>query len=197
MANAVSNLDDRVKVSSDLSDEERAALGFGEEEGAAQEPRELEDVLEEAMATPSTEIPDWVVLPSGLALPPGRQVTFLRFRSSWTDVSSKGDRQCIVWNLSEADEKLALRRTRGDALRSIDELTKQAIRAVDGHKANWTGVAKIGETLGQGDVSKFWNEIGAKCRQQLKNVYIKAHTLDVGEAADFFTSCIAVRTVGT
>jgi hypothetical protein len=136
-------------------------------------------------------VPEWVKEPVGLKYPSGgRQATYVQFRAAWTDCPEKGDRQCILWNLSEADEKLALKRTRGESLRTIDELTKQMIRVVDGVKANWTGV-------GPGSVDVFWNDIGAKCRQQLKNLYAKTHMFSAEDAVDFFTNCIAVRTVAS
>jgi hypothetical protein len=135
-------------------------------------------------------VPEWVKMPTGLQLPVGRQVMYMMFRAEWTDCPHKGDRQCVVWNLSESDEKIALKRTRGEALRTLDELAKQTIRVVDGTKANWTGT-------GPGSVDTFWNDIGAKCRQQLKNVYAKNHMFSAEEAVDFFTNCITVRTVAS
>lgn len=136
----------------------------------------------------ATEVPDWAIVPPGLKMPPGRQVYFVRFRAAWTDRPSKGERQCILWNLTESEEKHALRRTRGDALRAADELAKQMIRVIDGKPADWTG-KDPGSAVGT-----FWDEIGGKCRQLLKSHYAKTHMLDTAETADFFGSCIAVRT---
>jgi hypothetical protein len=136
----------------------------------------------------ATAVPDWAVIPPGLKMPPGRQIYFVRFRAGWTDRPSKGERQCILWNLTESEEKHALRRTRGDALRAADELAKQMVRAIDGKPADWTGAG------GAGSVQTFWDEIGGKCRQLLKGHYAKTHMLDTAETADFFASCVAVRT---
>jgi hypothetical protein len=138
------------------------------------------------------EIPGWVQVPPDLVYPKGgRQVTYVLFKAAWTDVPEKGDRHCVLWNLNEADEKLALKRTRGEALRTIDELAKQMVRCIDGHKSDWTG------GFGPGNVDLFWNDIGAKCRQQLKNLYAKTHMFNTEDSIDFFTNCIAVRTVAT
>jgi hypothetical protein len=143
-------------------------------------------------AVDDTSIPEWVKVPPGLKLPGGgRQVTYVMFRAAWTDCPEKGDRQAILWNLTEADEKFALKRTRGESLRTIDELAKQYIRVVDGVKSNWAG------TSGPGSVETFWNDIGAKCRQQLKNLYAKTHMFSADEAVDFFTNCVTVRTVSS
>jgi hypothetical protein len=142
-------------------------------------------------APTDSALPEWVKVPTGIKFPGGgRQVTYVQLRASWTDCPEKGERQCIMWNLTEADEKMALKRTRGEALRTLDELTKQMIRVVDGSKANWTGT-------GPGSVDVFWNDIGAKCRQQLKNIYAKAHMFSAEDSIDFFTNCIAVRTVAS
>lgn len=186
--------------SSDLTSEERALLGV---DGEPEEPiddgpddgmddEEAEAIpLEEIPARDPNAIPDWAIIPANAKLPDGRQVIFVRLRAGWTDTPHKGDRQCIMWNLTEADEKLALRRTRGDSLRTIDELTKQAIRIVDGQKADWTG------KVGPGSVNRFWNDVGTKCRQQLKNMYVKAHALEPSEIVDFFSTCVVVRSVAT
>lgn len=185
----------RVVKGADLTAEEMALLGgSGEEEtgpGDVSEEDELEpDPTGAASPADPNAIPEWVTLPEGIVLPKGRQLTFVRFRAAWTIRPEKGDRVCVLWPLTEADEKLALKRTRGEALRTIDELTKQIIRVIDGHKADWTG------TRTAGTVNMFWDEIGPKCRQQLKNIYAKTHTLDLAETTDFFINCVAVRTVG-
>lgn len=137
---------------------------------------------------PST-LPDWAVLPEGFKMPLGKQVIALRFRAKWTDYPKRGDHWVLLWNLTEADEKLALKRTRGEGIRAIDELTKQTIRVIDGHRADWVALA------GPGSMRAFWDEVGGKCRQQLKNVYAKRHTMSQEELTDFFTDCIAVATV--
>lgn len=153
--------------------------------------REVEEVDEEPEAPPAKEadaVPAWCKLPSPFSPPPGRQVLFIRFLAKWTEVPSLGDRTCVLWPLTEADEKLAMKRTRGDAMRTLDEMTKQCIRVVDGHPADWTGHE------GPGSVSRFWRDIGAKCRQRLREQYIATHTMNTEESVAFFESCIAVRT---
>lgn len=132
--------------------------------------------------------PDWCPIPSGLKIPPGRQIGFMLFRASWTDAPQKGDRTCVLWSLSEAEEKMAYTRARGDALRSIGELAKQMIRVVDGQRADWT----LG--VGAGNVDRFWDDIGRKCCQMIQNYYLKTHTLSQEEQQDFFMNCLVVRT---
>jgi len=156
-----------------------------EDEGSDEDGEETSPAAEATAAA----VPDWAIVPPTVTLPKGRIVFYIRFRPEWTDVPGKGERQCILWNLTEADEKLAIKRTRGEALRTIDELTKQMIRVVDGVKSDWTGVT------GAGSVSNFWTEIGGKCRQLLKNIYLKNHSLAPEETADFFGHCIAAKTV--
>lgn len=149
---------------------------------------EDEEPTEEEKAK-SDEIPEWVIMPKdpNFKIPPGRQLGFLRLRGEWTDTASKGDRQCIVWALTDADEKLALKRTQGDSSRFLAELTKQMIRAVDGQRVDW---AKGHST----NVNRWWNEVGAKCRKILQAYYHKTHSLEDVEIADFFANCVAVRT---
>jgi hypothetical protein len=139
---------------------------------------------------PDKPLPDWAVLPEGIRAPEGWQVWFVRFPAKMTNYPKKGDRTCVLWNLSVADEKLASRKARGDSTRIIDELTQQMIRVVDGVRADWTGAK------GPGSIELFWNEVGAKCRHQLKALYVRTHTMSPEENADFFVSGVAVRTAG-
>jgi hypothetical protein len=157
---------------------------------------EVEDVDPEVAAdaedespldnAPAEAFPPWVKLPKGMQLPQGKQVFAVQFRAAWTDKPGKGDRQCLLWNLTEADEKFALKRCRGEVLRTLDELTKQMVRAVDGVEVNWLSVKP----------DEFWNDIGGKCRSQLKSIYTKRHSFQEGEAADFLSNCVAARTAG-
>lgn len=157
---------------------EEAAEAFGDDE-------------DDAAQEPVNGIPDWVIIPQGFKMPTGgRTVSFIKFRAEWTDTPGKGDRQCIIWNLNGADEKLAIARSRGDHMRLMAELTKQMVRAVDGHKVNWSGKG------GPGNVDLWYDAIGAKCRQIIQNHYVKTHALTEEERTDFFENCIAVRTAG-
>lgn len=133
---------------------------------------------------PVTGAPDWVRQPPNFTMPVGWTIWYVRFRANQTNTPSKGDRHCILWNLSEADEKLAARRCLNNANRAVSEMTKQMIRAVDGVLA--TPEAR--------DV--FWSEIGGKGRAQLHGLYARTHMMDEKENTDFFASCIASRTAG-
>lgn len=171
-----------------------AAAASIEKRMTDEEAAEIADEADDAEAPPEAppvnehEIPPWAKVPATLKMPVGRQVQFLKFKAEWTDTPTKGERQCIVWNLTDADEKLALKRARGDGSRALAELAKQTIRAIDGVKTDWT----------RGDLSnvnKWWDEIGAGCRQLVQAIYHKNHNLSLEDQADFFANCVAVRTV--
>jgi len=155
-------------------------------------PMQVEDLTdedaEEGSAKPQTDaIPAWAKIPVGLVMPDGWQVHFILLRASWTNKPSLGDRSVILWNLTEADEKLAAKRARGDANRIIDEMSKQMIRVIDGGRTDWSRGAGS-------NVERFWDEIGGKCRHILRSYYLKTHTMEVKDMADFFDNCVAVRT---
>jgi hypothetical protein len=132
-------------------------------------------------------IPEWAAMPPGLVMPEGWQIHFMRFRAAWTNLPRLGDRTCVLWNLTEADEKLAARRARGDANRIIDEMSKQMVRVIDGARTDWT-------KGGANNIERFWDEIGGKCRHLVRSYYLKTHTLEAKDFADFFDNCVAVRT---
>jgi len=135
-------------------------------------------------------VPDWVVVPAGLRVPRGRQMVFLRFPPSITGDGVKGERQCICWELSDAEEKLAHDRCGGNAARSAVEFPKQMLRAVDGVQADWS------RSKGPGSVDEFYREIGPKGRNILGRVYTMLHMTTQDELVDFFENCVAVRTAG-
>lgn len=144
------------------------------------------DAPQAAVITSESEWPGWAPKPANLKIPPGGEICIMLFRSKWTARRDKGDRTCVLWFLSDADEKNALKRTRGEPLRSMSEMSKQMVRAVDGQLVQWG----TGSTF---DIEVFWNDIGPKCRQLIKNYYGKTHVLDDEEMQDFFSNCIAVR----
>jgi hypothetical protein len=142
----------------------------------------------------NVQIPPWFVAPAGFNLPVGKEVAFMRFRASWTDKPDLGDRQCVLWPLTVGDEKLALDRTMGKSSRALGELAQQSIRVIDGKRADWAGLwAKNPDTYTP--VLRFWDEIGAKCRQMIVNWYHKSHALDSKELAEFFLQCFVVARV--
>ncbi len=135
-------------------------------------------------------LPEWVKMPAGFKMPPGKQVAFMLFKKEWTDRPELGDRQCIIWPLSLSDEKVSLKRARNEAAMVMPSQTMQTIRAIDGMKSDWTGRPAAGVSY---SVAKFYDEIGAKCRSMLENYYLKSHVLSADEQADFFLNCLAVR----
>jgi len=157
---------------------------------------QMDPLLDDAPAVPKSEAPageypDWVRMPPNLMLPSkGRQIQFVRFRAGWTDLPDKGDRQCICWTLSDADERVAISRSMGEDHRVVTELTKRMIRAIDGIAVDESGINLAAS------VDTFWFEIGQKCRNQLTRLYSRLHSLSQEEMRDFFENCIAVRTVG-
>lgn len=164
------------------------------DEAPAEQPDTLEEQEPESKeGTKSLDdgLPDWVVLPKDFKPPPGRIISFLRFRAQWTDTPHKGDRQCIIWNLTDADERVALKRAQtNDAMSIVNEFAKQCVRAVDGVKVNWAA------PKGKGSIDEFWRDIGSKCRSQVATWYTRNHQLTQVELADFFENCVAVRTSG-
>lgn len=139
-------------------------------------------------ASEGSKWPDWAKLPEGMRMPEGKTLLAVRFRAAWTDRPSQGDRVCILWNLTEADEKHASRRARGDFQQVMNEMAKQMIRVIDGAKADWS-------KPGRHNPATFFTDIGGACRQQLKNLYAKRHTLATADQIDFFVNCVAVRSV--
>jgi hypothetical protein len=135
--------------------------------------------------------PGWAKVPKDMIFPRGRQIVFLRFRPEWTDTPQKGERQAILWSLTDADEKMAAQRAREfDANRAMSELAKQMVRAVDGHRADWSGAP------GPGNIDAWWNDVGGKIRNRIVALYTRMHMLNDDELRDFFESCIEVRTSG-
>lgn len=147
--------------------------------------------------------PDFVTIPEGAKMPAGWIVTFVRIRGAHTNMPKGGDRWCALWNLTEGDEKLAMKRARGEAGRVIDEFAKQTIRLLgrvadpskqvegEGYMADWGGSLST-----PGSVDRFWNEIGGKYRHVLKSIYLKNHTFDTKEHVRFFAQDVSPRSVG-
>ncbi len=158
----------------------------------ATEPGEGEEGEEQAPSDEEKDgIPGWATLPPGLKMPhQGVQVAFLRIPAKWTTNPSRGDRWCVCWPIGEMEERLAYSRSRGDMARSVGEMTKATIRVIDGKKADWSG-----EQTKPGSVAEFWNSIGPKGRQVVRNYYVRTHTVSEEEALDFFAKHYAHMTV--
>ena len=160
-------------------------------------------------------MPPWCIVPDGFQFPRGKQVLFLRFKSSWTDAPWKGEpmmdpatgkamvedpsdpnaepilwRQCIVWPINTADKKLALGRAQRDPNKAGDEMCKQMIRCADGIQSDWAVVRQTG-------VEMFWNELGERCRGLMTRMFTQLHVLDTDATSDFLQNCIEVRSTGT
>jgi hypothetical protein len=168
----------------DMPDPEKVKEVLKHLQKADKSPRNMRDVKE------STAVPSWANIPSGFDPPKGVQVIFMKFKAEWTSNPNKGERQAIAWPITVQDERNALARSKGDVLRSIDELSKQMCRYIDGHQADWTGADP------NTSIDQWWNEIGPKCRNLVHRVYTQTHNLNDEEHADFFENCLAVRTVG-
>lgn len=164
--------------------------------------QEAADPLKTAAATPRdpNEVPDWVSFPPNFKIPRGKTVVFFRFRAEWTEKPEKGDRWCMLWPLSDAEEKLAIKRTRGESGRTLSELSKQCLRLIGtidsqtgesiGKRVNWTGDF---DEATDASPDRFWADLG-KCRSLVQNYFVKAHQLSAEETADFFTSCVVAVT---
>ena len=145
-------------------------------------------------------LPGWAKLPQDIAPPRGRQIVAMRFPSKWTAAPGRGVsmpdqaglwRWCVTWQLTDSEEFMALERSRGDAHRAALELSKQMIRVVDGHAADWSG-----KRTEPGSIDQWWTEIGAKCRAGLNRVYNQLHVMNPAEMVFFFESCVEVRNTG-
>ena len=135
--------------------------------------------------------PVWAKIPKGMKFPKGIDVLILRLRPEWTMYPGKGERQIILWQLTDGDQKLAISRAMGDSNRLGIEMTKQMIRAADGMQINWTGDPSAPGI----DIDRFWHEIGQKGRSLLHRITNQMCIMSEDEHADFFEHCIAaVRT---
>lgn len=179
-----------------LTDEDRKTLGL--DDGTAEETpgEESATPLEDAANNPEdhdpNKIPSWVTnFPTNFPIPPGKEVVFVWFKANLTDRPDLGDRWCMLWPLSDLEETNATKLARGDQTRVFKELTKATIRLIDGMRPDWTGKPNPGTY----SVNKFWNEMGAKYRARLLNLYLKMHSMTDEESADFFLNCVAIRTV--
>lgn len=175
------------KTIGSLSDAERAELLQGTD-GDNPVDAGLDDEDGEPAEVVTEGEPAWFVAPDKWAPPVGYQVHYVLFKAKNTATPAKGDRHCAFWILTEAEENMAIKRSRGEGARIMAEMAKAMVRSIDGHKADMTASGK------PGDVNRFWNEIGPKYRQMMKALYSKTHALDAEEIADFFINCIAVRT---
>ncbi len=169
-------------------DEDQAAAEMAEADEMSARER-MEEALDPEAAT--SEPPEWAAVPQGLKLPEeGSQIAFIRIPAAWTRTPSKGDRTCVVWPIGETEERLAYQRARGDMNRSITELAKAAVRAIDGHRTDWSG-----KLTSPGSMSAFWSEIGPKGRAMVRNWYLRTHTVTDEEALDFFSNHFVSVTV--
>jgi hypothetical protein len=174
-----------------VTEEDESALLLAEQEAREAEEARVKSTVKVPEVTDQAP-EDWMTacIPTDIKFPLNKQAHFLKFRAQWTETPTFGDRTCIMWNLTDADEKLAAKRCKGDGARYAQELAKQMVRAIDGEKVDWTkGLAS--------NIERWWNAIGSKCRNMLVNVYHKNHNLNAEEQKDFFVNCYSVRTVTT
>jgi len=145
----------------------------------------------QTIPTATRRAPSWAKIPKDMKFPKGIDVIFARIRASTTMYPGKGDRQVIIWPMTDADQKLAIGRAMGDRNRANIEITKQMIRSIDGQRINWTG----DPSQPGADVDQFWHDIGPKGRNLLDRIWTQLHTMSADELFDFFENCIAaVRT---
>lgn len=146
--------------------------------------------------------PSWAVYPDDMVFPRGRQVIFLRFRSTLTYTPKKGIpskteinkedgtpvlyRHAIVWSLSVGDKRYAAGRSMSDPNRFSDELVKSMIRSTDGNRVD----------LSDASLDVWWDEVGEKVRGLLQRAYNQLHNLKVEELDHFLEHCIEVRSAG-
>ena len=153
--------------------------------------------------------PAWANIPEGLAFPRGRQAMFIRIAARWTDtpwigmplpsddeqairIAGEGGlwRQCICWPCNIGDIKHATSRSMSDSNRFADEMAKQMIRSVDGHRADWGGMP------GPGNIDQWWDQVGHKNRNLLHRIWSQLHIHTREAQVSFFESCIEVVSPG-
>jgi hypothetical protein len=139
---------------------------------------EVEDAVNE-------KLPDWAEVPESLQIPPGRTITFVRFKPDVMLNKTSPGHTLILWPLTVREEKIAIKRARGEVGEMMDELTKICVRCVDGKPVQPAMAAQV--------LGKLWDEIGLKCVSQLRNWYQRNHTMDQEQIVDFYGSCIVVR----
>jgi hypothetical protein len=144
---------------------------------------------DETLPSAQSAWPEWCTVPDGLVFPKGRAIIPVRFRADWTDKSSAGDRQAILWSLSDLDEKTVISRAMGDTARLVSEYSKIMVRAFDGK-------AHLQDGTTDGEFAMWWGEIGQKCRDMIWKLYLQLHRLNDKERADFFDNCIAHVVIG-
>ena len=150
---------------------------------------ETKKATEETLPSVQHAWPEWCIVPEDLIPPKGRPVVPIRFRADWTDKPGAGDRQAILWSLSDLDEKVVLSRAMGDPARLMSEYSKIMVRAFDGKACKQDGTT-------DGEFAVWWGEIGQKCRDMIWKLYLQLHRLSDKERADFFDNCIAHVVIG-
>lgn len=140
----------------------------------------------------SRRAPAWANVPKEMKFPRGIQVLFIRIRADLTMYPGKGDRQVIIWPLTDGDEKLAIGRSMANAARAGTEMAKQMIRAADGMRINWTGDPSSPGT----DIDSLWHEIGPKGRNLMQRLFAQLHAMNEDELVDFLEHCISVVSTG-
>jgi len=166
-----------------LTPEEQAVLG--ETVTPVERDEDQEDAEFAVEKADGDAPPDWAIMPNGLIIPRGKEIYFIKIPAEWTDRPNEGDRQCIAWNLTVADEDIALKRTRGEQTRVVRECTMMMVRAIDGQKADWTNLN------GPGNIRKWFDAIGPRGRLLVQNVYARTHSIDEDVASRFFADCFA------
>jgi hypothetical protein len=186
-----------------VEDDEPVARPGDERPAEEDEPelREAEAPTDPKAALPSVEerIPDaerggppaWAKVPKGMRFPRGTRPIFVRFRPEWTRAPHKGERQCILWELTDLDEHAAAQRAAGFPGRGLQEFAKGTIRAIDGEAVEWSGAEGA-----VANIDQFWRDIGPKGRSMIVGIYQQTHAMSPSERVDFFMNCIAARSVG-
>ncbi len=138
--------------------------------------------------------PENFPVPAGLIIPRERSVVYAWLRARWTPQPNvgisrpgyEGKWRCfIAWELTDGEERVALKRVLGEPERTRGELAKQMIRAVDGYKADWAA-----DNRNPGGIDNWWTTVGPKCRAIIMGIYDRMHHMGAADQIDFFESCI-------
>jgi hypothetical protein len=175
-----------VEEGEELQEASPADVQPPEAELKTQEEKAKRELRIPAAAKGNRRAPPWAKVPKDIRFPKGIEVLFVKIEGRVTMYPAKGDRQVILWALTDGDERLAYGRST-NPMRAAGELTKQMVRAIDGERVNWTG----DPSAPGADIDAFWHEIGPKGRDLLQRLHIQLNTMNRDDLVHFFEHCIS------
>jgi hypothetical protein len=133
---------------------------------------------------------DAFTLPAGLKPAKGTVVIEYTFWPALHGDEKRGDIKAVIWELSFREDKLAMKRGRGEMADSVYQLLRMSIRAVDGDPVDWTDGGKADVML-----DRLLEDIGQKGRALLLEAY-KRMSIPTEEESEAFFGRARVGTAG-